>query len=335
MAHDLKDVLDLTPAAAREQWRAIRARAWPQGGKRQEKFLPVEIILCMGLFDICRPNRYGGGNILSAPAPLRTLADTFKRSPGSLTSKMLNLDGSRANAGRFETDVFAELSSNRDQLVALVQRALWAAGREGFTEAQVPDFMGIHQGVPELLGQDEIGPREFAIALKEEKKLVQTLEKQFKYRDHETMRLVEQRIRIGQHHFARDVLAAYDHTCGFCGFSPRSLPGSKLLVASHIKPWRDGTNAERLDVHNGVAACPTHDAAFDTGLLAIQPGFKVVRHEALQRAIEHDRGMERYFGADALRPMLYIPDGFRGPGTPYLQHHLAEVFGQRSQPPPR
>ncbi|WP_407664684.1 HNH endonuclease [Micromonospora tarensis] len=33
-----------------------------------------------------------------------------------------------------------------------------------------------------------------------------------------------------------------------------------MLVASHIKPWRVSTHAERLDPRNGLAACPTHDA---------------------------------------------------------------------------
>jgi putative restriction endonuclease len=37
-----------------------------------------------------------------------------------------------------------------------------------------------------------------------------------------------------------------------------------MLIASHIKPWRISTSTERLDVRNGLAACPTHDIAFDT-----------------------------------------------------------------------
>ena len=44
--------------------------------------------------------------------------------------------------------------------------------------------------------------------------------------------------------------------------------GRRMLVASHIKPWKDSSPRERLDHRNGLAACPTHDAAFDAGLLA-------------------------------------------------------------------
>jgi putative restriction endonuclease len=38
-----------------------------------------------------------------------------------------------------------------------------------------------------------------------------------------------------------------------------------MLLAGHIKPWRDSTPIERLDPRNGLAACPAHDVAFDTG----------------------------------------------------------------------
>jgi HNH endonuclease len=41
-----------------------------------------------------------------------------------------------------------------------------------------------------------------------------------------------------------------------------------LLRASHIKPWRDCTNAERLDRHNGLLLIPNLDAAFDLGLIS-------------------------------------------------------------------
>jgi len=42
-----------------------------------------------------------------------------------------------------------------------------------------------------------------------------------------------------------------------------------MLLAGHIKPWKDSTAAERLDLRNGLAVCPAHGVAFATGLLAI------------------------------------------------------------------
>lgn len=44
-----------------------------------------------------------------------------------------------------------------------------------------------------------------------------------------------------------------------------------LLRASHIKPWRDcKTDAERLDVHNGLLLSALWDAAFDKGHVSFE-----------------------------------------------------------------
>jgi putative restriction endonuclease len=41
-----------------------------------------------------------------------------------------------------------------------------------------------------------------------------------------------------------------------------------LLRASHIVPWADCTDAQRLDVHNGLLLSALWDAAFDRGLIS-------------------------------------------------------------------
>lgn len=43
------------------------------------------------------------------------------------------------------------------------------------------------------------------------------------------------------------------------------LADLQLLVASHIKPWKDSTNEERLDGHNGLLLSPHVDRLFDRG----------------------------------------------------------------------
>ena len=44
-----------------------------------------------------------------------------------------------------------------------------------------------------------------------------------------------------------------------------------LLRASHIKPWaRCDSDAERLDVHNGLLLSALWDAAFDRGLVTFE-----------------------------------------------------------------
>jgi putative restriction endonuclease len=65
--------------------------------------------------------------------------------------------------------------------------------------------------------------------------------------------------RIGQGTF-RQKLVAFWNGCAVTGFKD-----TNLLVASHIKPWRTSTNAERLDPFNGLLLVPNLDKAFDAG----------------------------------------------------------------------
>lgn len=43
-----------------------------------------------------------------------------------------------------------------------------------------------------------------------------------------------------------------------------------FLKASHIKPWRDSNNIERLDPFNGLLLIPNLDTAFDRGFITFQ-----------------------------------------------------------------
>ena len=42
------------------------------------------------------------------------------------------------------------------------------------------------------------------------------------------------------------------------------------LVGSHIKPWRDSDNDERLDGENGLLLTPTIDHLFDRGFISFE-----------------------------------------------------------------
>jgi hypothetical protein len=74
----------------------------------------------------------------------------------------------------------------------------------------------------------------------------------------EAERLVVQ--RIGQNIF-RDALM--DYWGGRCPLTGITEPG--LLRASHIVPWSECDDVQRLDVHNGLLLSALWDAAFDQG----------------------------------------------------------------------
>lgn len=68
--------------------------------------------------------------------------------------------------------------------------------------------------------------------------------------------------RIGQGAY-RTALLDYWKGCAVTECTIESL-----LVASHIKPWRDADDVERINPFNGLLLSPTLDRAFDKGLIS-------------------------------------------------------------------
>lgn len=68
--------------------------------------------------------------------------------------------------------------------------------------------------------------------------------------------------RLGQGKFRQDLIALYKH-CILTGITTLDL-----LIASHIKPWRQSNNQERLDKHNGLLLASHIDRLFDKGYIS-------------------------------------------------------------------
>jgi len=68
--------------------------------------------------------------------------------------------------------------------------------------------------------------------------------------------------RIGQGRF-RDDLISYWRGCAITGYQNKSF-----LIASHIKPWSQSNNLERLDPFNGLLLLANIDKAFDLGYVS-------------------------------------------------------------------
>lgn len=79
----------------------------------------------------------------------------------------------------------------------------------------------------------------------------------------EAERLVVQ--RVGQDIFRGGLIDYWEGRCAVTG-----LAVVELLRASHIKPWSEcDTDAERLDVYNGLLLAPHLDALFDRGFMTV------------------------------------------------------------------
>jgi hypothetical protein len=77
----------------------------------------------------------------------------------------------------------------------------------------------------------------------------------------EAERLVVQ--RIGQDIFRAALMDYWGGRCPLTGIAEPAL-----LRASHIVPWADCGDEQRLDVHNGLLLSALWDAAFDKGLVS-------------------------------------------------------------------
>lgn len=87
------------------------------------------------------------------------------------------------------------------------------------------------------------------------------------------LRTIEAAVRDAR--FRRQVIAAYEGRCAFCGL------GGGLTQAAHIQGVGEG--GPDL-VINGLGACPTHHLAFDRGLIMIGAGYAIEVNEEKLRA---------------------------------------------------
>lgn len=120
-----------------------------------------------------------------------------------------------------------------------------------------------------------------------------------------------QKARIGQQIFRNNVLDVEKNGCRITGVSD-----TRLLRASHIKPWAESTNEERLDGHNGLMLTPTVDHLFDKGFISFADEGEVL----ISPRVDPE---------DLARLGVAVPinvGGFTPRQRQYLDFHRREVF---------
>jgi predicted restriction endonuclease len=83
--------------------------------------------------------------------------------------------------------------------------------------------------------------------------------------------------RLGQGIFRKNLIDYWN------GCAVTEYQSSKLLVASHIKPWRSSDNNERMDTFNGLLLIPNLDKAFDKGFISFKKNGNLIISELLQK----------------------------------------------------
>ena len=120
------------------------------------------------------------------------------------------------------------------------------------------------------------------------------------------------RVRIGQGIYRQRLMDLWE---GRCAISGLAVP--ELLRASHAKPWAVcASDAERMDVFNGLLLAAHLDAAFDVGLIGVGVGGEVLVSPRLD--------------AEARRVLGITPDtrtvGVQSGHQAYLAWHRKEKF---------
>lgn len=94
--------------------------------------------------------------------------------------------------------------------------------------------------------------------------------------------------RLGQSKFRSDLLKRWNSKCALIG-----LDMPELLRASHIKPWCDSSDRERLDPDNGLLLAVHIDVLFDGGLISFADDGKMLVSAKLSSATCQALGIDR------------------------------------------
>jgi putative restriction endonuclease len=127
----------------------------------------------------------------------------------------------------------------------------------------------------------------------------------------ETVRQQLVEARIGQGRFRQELLDWWQGQCAVTGVG---LP--EVLVASHIKPWAQADNSERLDAYNGLLLSANLDRLFDRGLIGFADDGRLLRASHVS-----DSDLARLGIADDARLRRLAPQHL-----PYLAYHR-RAFG--------
>lgn len=125
--------------------------------------------------------------------------------------------------------------------------------------------------------------------------------------------------RVNQKFFRNVILAAYGCCC-ITGINTESL-----LIASHIKPWKDSNANEKTNPRNGLCLNALHDKAYDKGLITVTPNLKICVSKRITD-IYQGKIIEKYFneydGKSIIVPEKFLPE------KKFLEYHNDIIFKQ-------
>lgn len=104
----------------------------------------------------------------------------------------------------------------------------------------------------------------------------------------ETQKIRLLKARIGQDKFRASLEEEWESVCALTG-----CDAIELLRASHIKPWKDSDDGERLDKNNGLLLLASIDAAFDRGLISFKDSGEMLISPKLSVKTQRHLGIKK------------------------------------------
>ena len=124
--------------------------------------------------------------------------------------------------------------------------------------------------------------------------------------------------------FRDEVLAAYGHSCAFCGYDVRMGSADLGLDAAHIM-WHQAKGPDLTA--NGLACCTLHHRALDRGAIGLSDELTILVSAHAYGGLRFDEHFVSLMGRPLRRPNL----ASSLPKQEYLEWHRREVF----RPPSR
>mgnify|MGYP000622115270 CR=1 FL=1 len=220
------------------------------------------------------------------------------RTPSSLAMKLSNfasLDPMITSTGRKGL----EGASKADKLIWAEMNSNWSVFTQEMLEVVSSLTTDVSQVSGEIIDQEGLVPLEIFVGRERE---------------------VHTRARVGQNVFRKFVLSSYNFKC--C-ISELSVP--RLLVASHIVPWKDDED-NRLNPRNGLCLSMIHDKAFDLGMITVTEDLKV--RVSSNYHSENDKffqsSLSSFDGKSLVLPNKFSPD------KDFLTYHRDVIFESKA-----
>ena len=130
----------------------------------------------------------------------------------------------------------------------------------------------------------------------------------------ETERIGLVTTRVGQGWYRQEILKKWDNKCGVTGSGLK-----EILISSHIVPWRDSNQDEKLDSDNGILLSPNLDGLFDRYLITFKDSGRIIISNRI-----NTNDLNR-LGINQNMKLTQITDGMK----PYLSRHR-KIFNDKN-----